>query len=289
VQLANLVKKNFKNIFEYLDRVDDLAVKLLFDDIDIKITVLKEMKDDSKKERMSFKCHKDANYFYDMIKKLIKAVYSKVEKISSFDLSYKKSIQISLRNSEIIIMNELLRQILININVMFSTFLQRMRSFNTTVVSDVFIVKLKITITASSSDRNQKQRKYKSINNIECYICEQKDHYVNAHREKKREEQRNEILAHAVISSQSIVSSKIILMNEEYELSAMTTAQSQRSAIKQSLAVMRKFEVKKMIDKQKTRFDFIILEREIHQNDDEKQKLKTSKDMKVKKNNEFIL
>jgi hypothetical protein len=186
--------------------------------------------------------------------------------------------------------NELLRQILININVTFSTLLQRMRSLNTTVVSDVSIVKPKITITASSNDRNQEQRKYKSINDIECYVCGQKDHYVSAHKKKEREEQRNEILAHAVISSQSIVSSKIILVNEKYELSAMTTAQSQRSAIKQSFTVMRKFKVKKTVDKQKVRFDFIVLERKIHQNnDDEKQKLTTSKDMKVEKNNESVL
>jgi len=105
-----------------------------------------------------------------------------------------------------------------------------MRSLNTAVASDVFIAKLKIIIEVSYSDKNQKQRKYKSINDIECYVCEQKDHYVNAHREKK--DQRNEILAYAVISDQSIVSSKMILMNEEYELSAMMTAQSQRSAIK---------------------------------------------------------
>lgn len=83
----------------------------------------------------------------------------------------------------------------------------------------------------------------------------------------------------------------MILVNKEYELSAMMTAQSQKSAIKQSLAVMRKSEVKKIAaaNKQKVRFDLIALESEIHQNDDEKQKLKTLKDMKVKKNNEFIL
>ncbi len=38
----------------------------------------------------------------------------------------------------------------------------------------------------------------------------------------------------------------MILVNKEYELSAMMIAQSQKSAIKQSLAVMRKSEVKKI-------------------------------------------
>jgi len=290
VQLTNLIKKNIENIFKYLDRADDLTVKLSFNDIDVEMTVLKEMKDESKKERVFFKCHKDANYFYDMIKKLIKAVYSEVEKISSFDLSYKKSMQISLRDSEIITTNELLRQILINTNVAFLALLQKMKSLNTAVASDVSIAKSKIIITASYSDKSQKQRKYKSINDIECYVCEQKDHYVSAHRKKK--DQRNEILVHAVISDQSIVSSKMILVNEEYELSAMTTVQSQRSAIKQSFAVMRKLEVKKIAaeEKQKVRFDLIVLEREIHQNDDdEERELATSKNMKVEKNNELVL
>jgi len=157
MQLTNLIKKNIKNIFKYLDKVNDLTVKLSFNDINVKMTVFKEIKDESKKERVFFECHKDVNYFYDMIKKLIKAVYSKVEKISLFDLSYKKSMQISLRNSEIIITNELLRQILINTNVAFFALFQRMRSLNTAVASDIFIAKSKIIITASYSNKNQKQ------------------------------------------------------------------------------------------------------------------------------------
>jgi len=54
---------------------------------------------------------------------------------------------------------------------------------------------------------------------------------------------------------------------------------------------MEKSEVKKIAttDKQKVRFNLIALEREIHQNDDEKQKLKILKNMKVEKNNELIL
>lgn len=198
MQLTNLMKKNTENIFEYLDKADDLVIKLSIDDIDVDMTILKEMKNEDKKERVSFECHKNANYFYDMIKKLIKVVYSQVEKISSFDFSYKKFMQISLQDSEIIITDELLRQILININVTFSALLQEMRSLNTAITSDVFIAKLKITTEVSYSDKSQKQRKYKSINDIKCYVCEQKDHYVSAHREKKG--QSNEILAHAVIS-----------------------------------------------------------------------------------------
>jgi len=50
MQLTNLIEKNIENIFEYLDRADNLAVKLSFDDIDVEMTVLKEMKDESKKE-----------------------------------------------------------------------------------------------------------------------------------------------------------------------------------------------------------------------------------------------
>ncbi len=282
------MKKNTENIFEYLDRADDLAVKLPIDDIDVGMTILKGMRDEGKKERVSFECHKNANYFYDIVKKLIKAAYSQVGKISSFDLSYKEFMQISLRDSEIIITDELLRQILININVAFPTLLQGMRSLNTAVASDVSIAKSKITTGASYSDKSQKQRKYKSINDVECYVCGQKDHYASAHREKKG--QSNKILAHAVIPDQSMVSSKMIIVDEEYEILSMTAAQPQRPAIKQSLAVIEKSEVKKIAatDKQKARFDSIVLEREIHQNDDEERELATSKDMKVEENESVL-
>jgi len=255
------------------------------------MAVLKGMRDGSKKKKVSFECNKDANYFYDMVKKLIKAVYSEVGKISPFDLSYKEFMQVSLRDSGIITTDELLRQVLINTNAAFPALLQRMRSLNTAVASGVSIAKSKVTTTASSSssDRNQDQRKYKSINDVECYVCGQKEHYVSAHREK--EGQRNEILAHAAIPDQSVVSSKMILVNEEYELSAMAAAQPQRPAIKQSPAVMGKPGVKKTAaaGKQKVRFDPIALERGIHQDDDEEQELETSEDMKVEKNNEPVL
>ena len=88
--------KNTENIFEYLDRADDLIVKLSIDNINVDMMILKEMRDEDKKERVFFECHKNANYFYDMIKKLIKVIYNQVEKISSFDFSYKKFMQISL-------------------------------------------------------------------------------------------------------------------------------------------------------------------------------------------------
>jgi hypothetical protein len=147
---------------------------------------------------------------------------------------------------------------------MFSALLQEMRSLNTTIASDVSIAKSKITIEASSDDKDQKQRKYRSISDVECYVCDQKDHYVSAHKEKKS--QFNEILTHVVILDQSMIRSKIIIVEKEYKISFMTAAQSQRSAIKQSSTVIKESEVKKItfINKQKIRFDFIVLEREIH-------------------------
>jgi len=291
VQLANLIEKDSETISEYLDRADDLAAKLPSDDIDVGMAVLKGMRDGSKKEKVSFECNKDANYSYDMVKKLIKAAYSEVGKISPFDPSYKESMQVSLRDSGITTTDELLRQVLINTNAAFPALLQGMRSLNTAVASGVSIAKPKVTTTASSSssDRNQDQRKYKSINDVECYVCGQKGHYASAHREK--EGQRNEILAHAAIPDQPVVSSKMILVDEEYELPAMAAAQPQRPAIKQSPAVMGKPGVKKTAaaGKQKVRFDPTALERGIHQDDDEEQELETPEDMEVEENNEPVL
>lgn len=102
------MKKNTENIFKYLKRVDDLTVRLSVNDIDVSMTILKEMIDEDKKKRVSFECHKNVNYFYNLIKKLIKTVYSKVDKISSFDFNYKESMQIRLKDNEIITTDELL-------------------------------------------------------------------------------------------------------------------------------------------------------------------------------------
>lgn len=117
------MEKDSETISEYLDRADDLAAKLPADDIDVGMTVLKGMKNGSKKEKISFECNKEANYAYDMVKKLVKAAYSEVGKISPFDPSYKESMQVSLKDIGITTTDEPLRQVLINTNAAFPALL----------------------------------------------------------------------------------------------------------------------------------------------------------------------
>ena len=52
------------------------------------------------------------------IKKLVAAVYNKVKKTSLFDLKYKKTMQVLLTSLPTFI-NNLLKQVLININNVF--------------------------------------------------------------------------------------------------------------------------------------------------------------------------
>jgi len=155
VQLANLIEKDSETISEYPDRADDFPAKLPSDDIDVGMAVLKGMRDGSKKEKVSFECNKDANYAYDMVKKLIKAAYSEVGKISPFDPNYKESMQVSLRDSGITITDELLRQVLINTNSAFPALLQRMRSLNTAVASGASINGLSVKVLSQRASRQQ--------------------------------------------------------------------------------------------------------------------------------------
>ncbi len=210
------MEKNSEIISEYLDRSDDLAAKLSTNDIDVGMAVLKSMRNGNKKEKISFECNKKANYSYVMIKKLIKTAYSEVDKISPFDSSYKKFMQVSLRDSEITTTDELLRQVLINTNVAFSALLQGMRSLNSTMISEVSIAKSRTFNTAASfDDKSQESRKYKPLSEVECYVCDQMSHYASYH--KKKESQHNEILTHAVISEQPMMSSNLVLIDEEVE------------------------------------------------------------------------
>lgn len=223
-----------------------------------------------------------------MVKKLVKAAYSEVGKISPFDPSYKEFMQVSLRDSGITTTDELLRQVFINTNAAFSALLQGMRSLNSTVASGVSIAKPRATNTATSfSDKSQKPRKYKPLNEVECYVCGQKSHYVSFHREK--ESQNNEILAHAVIPDQPMMSNNMILVDGEVELSAMAAAQPQKPTSKTNTTILSRSEVKKPAPagKQKVRFDQNLLENSIHHGDERGQEI--SEDMELEEDNEPVL
>lgn len=46
------------------------------------------MTDKNKKKQISFECHKDSNFIFKKVKKLIQGGFFKVKKTSSFDSKY---------------------------------------------------------------------------------------------------------------------------------------------------------------------------------------------------------
>ena len=64
IKLANLEQSESKMIAEYLKRADKLAIRLPQDHIDVGMAILKGIRDTSKRECVSFKCGKDADYTY---------------------------------------------------------------------------------------------------------------------------------------------------------------------------------------------------------------------------------
>ena len=82
------------------------------------MATLKGIKNKTRRNRITFECNKNADYFFSKIKKLIAAAYNKIGKISPFNFKYKKAIQVFLTELPVFI-NNLLRQVLINTNTVF--------------------------------------------------------------------------------------------------------------------------------------------------------------------------
>ena len=95
-----------------------MATRLPANDVDVKIAIFKSIKNKARRNKITFECNKNTNYFFSKIKKLIAAVYNKVGKISFFNSGYKKAMQVFLIKL-LVFINDLLRQVFININTAF--------------------------------------------------------------------------------------------------------------------------------------------------------------------------
>ena len=95
-----------------------MATRLPANDVDVKITIFKGIKNKIKRNKITFECNKNADYFFTKIKKLIAAAYNKVSKISFFNFKYKKAMQVFLIKL-LVFINDLLRQVFINTNTVF--------------------------------------------------------------------------------------------------------------------------------------------------------------------------
>ena len=96
IRVAQLKQEDEENIADYLKRAAELASKMVNDDIDVGMAILRGMKDQFKREQINFECNKGSDYSYPTVEKLIKAVYSEIGKPNPFDPAYRDSMGVVL-------------------------------------------------------------------------------------------------------------------------------------------------------------------------------------------------
>ena len=198
MQLIQLKQKNQKLIFDYIKRTSNISRKLSNDEIDVEMTILRNMKNVSKKKQINFECQKKQNYNFIVVNKLIKTIYNEINKFNSFDSKYKKTMQMMLFHTTNFdqINDELLKQILINSNQVFSTMLQTLRSLNFNFDQFTSFDQRKSTNT---------QQNDKNFAHIICYICKQSNHYVShCSNQSNQTFKITKIINHAMISINQI-------------------------------------------------------------------------------------
>lgn len=170
IQLAQLSQGQQETIAEYLKRASELSKKLTGDDIEVGMATLKGMKDQSKKDQVTFECNKAANYGYASVERLIKAIYMEIGKPNPFDPSYRQNNELVLASGQAKQTNEdLMRQALLQASQAFPAMLQGLRSLN---------------VVPQQGKANQQQdypRPRKDLSSIKCFKCGEYGHYAGAH------------------------------------------------------------------------------------------------------------
>ena len=173
IKLAQLEQKDGESISDFIDRAEELATRLPADDVDVGMATLKGMKDEARRDRITFECNKDADYFFSKIKKLVAAAYNEVGKISPFDSGYKKAMQVFLTGLPAS-MDDLLRQVFINTNAAFSALLQGMRLLNSAVAGGISVR------PSSQPAPDARAKAYRPrIEEIKCFKCNEMGHYAS--------------------------------------------------------------------------------------------------------------
>ena len=115
-----------------MKKASNITRKLLNDEIDERMIILREMREIFKRKQINFECNKEQNYNFVNVNKLIKIAYNEIDKSNSFDSNYKDVMQIILSYDTITEQtnDRLFKQMLINNNQVFSTMLQVLRNLN---------------------------------------------------------------------------------------------------------------------------------------------------------------
>ena len=90
IKITQLDQEDRKSIIEYLKRISKLVCKITNnnDRINVGIIMLRNIKNQFKRNQVNFEYNKTFDYFYNNVNRLIKAIYSKIEKSNLFELDF---------------------------------------------------------------------------------------------------------------------------------------------------------------------------------------------------------
>ena len=180
VELANLRQGNNKGIAQFLKRAKDLADQIPDSKVDVSMAVIQGMSDKNEKKRISFEYHKDSDFTFVKVKKLIRTAFFEVGKTSLFDSTYPTPSSLaSPATSE-----EALCQMAILASTSLPSILQGIRSIGTELQN---LNRVPVLPQPPAQVRGV-QRAYKThrdLSDIRCFTCKQMGHYASAHRESE--------------------------------------------------------------------------------------------------------
>ncbi len=176
VELTNLYQRNNENIAQFLKWAEELQDQIPDSQVDVGMAIIQGMADEKEEKQISFECHKDSDFTFKKVKKLIRAAFFEFGKTSLFDSKYQTpSSSESLPGKS----DEVLRQMVISaFTSLPSSILQGMRSIGTVLQNlNPFIISPK----PAQEERAKKLYKTsRDFSDIKCYICEENGHYASA-------------------------------------------------------------------------------------------------------------
>lgn len=184
------------------------------------MAIIQGMSDENETKRISFECHKDSDFTFKKVKKLIRAAFFEVGKTSLFDSKHQQPSNPASQSSS---SDEALRQMVISASTSLPSILQGMRSIGTALQN------LNRVPISAQPVQGGAQRPYKTsrdLSDIKCYICGEMGHYASAHRDSEAQQPRalGALFPKDDFRSGDIVQWKLVTMVEEEDNDIMLAA-----------------------------------------------------------------
>ncbi|MCJ1346903.1 hypothetical protein MMC31_005123 [Peltigera leucophlebia] len=178
VELANLRQGRSESNADFLKRAEHLARQIPNSEVDVGMAIIQGMSDENEKKRISFECHKDSDFTFLKVKKLIRAAFFEVGKTSLFDSTCPAPFSSASPPTS----DEALRQMVISASTSLPSILQGMRSIGT-ALQNLNRVPVPPQPAARSGVVQRAYKTNRDLSDIRCFTCGQMGHYASAHRE----------------------------------------------------------------------------------------------------------